>query len=153
MKAWRALEPQSAERPASGGSGGRVMFQFSADPTIRPLIEVKQPAKPPPAPHGARPVGHRRARDQSIVETLMIPLAVIVLDELRDCLPEVPLTDWNDAIETFFFDRPHESLGVGVHGTRLRYCQRPDDLLAVLSRLNDARGVPWIIREVAHAQT
>jgi len=44
----------------------------------------------------------------------MIPLAVIVLDELRDCLPEVPLTDWNDAIETFFLDRPDESLGVGV---------------------------------------
>jgi len=44
----------------------------------------------------------------------MIPLAMIVLDELRDCVPEVPLTDWNDAIETFFLDRPDESLGVGV---------------------------------------
>jgi hypothetical protein len=46
--------------------------------------------------HAARPVGHRRARDESIVETLMIPLAMIVLDELRDCVPEVPLTEWND---------------------------------------------------------
>ena len=44
----------------------------------------------------------------------MIPLAMIVLDELRDDLPEVPLTDWNDAIETFFLDRPDESLGIGV---------------------------------------
>lgn len=44
----------------------------------------------------------------------MIPLAMIVLDELRDGVPEVPLTDGNDPIETFFLDRPHESLGVGA---------------------------------------
>ncbi|HXD18500.1 MAG TPA: hypothetical protein VN654_15915 [Vicinamibacterales bacterium] len=39
----------------------------------------------------------------------MIPLAMIVRDELRDDVPEVPLTDWNNAIETFFVDRPYES--------------------------------------------
>ena len=44
----------------------------------------------------------------------MIPLAMIVLDELHDYVPEVPLTDWNDPIETFFLDRPYESLGMGV---------------------------------------
>jgi hypothetical protein len=44
----------------------------------------------------------------------MVPLAMIVLDELDDYVPEVPLTDWNDAIETFFLDRPYESLGVGI---------------------------------------
>ena len=44
----------------------------------------------------------------------MISLTMIMLDELRDCVPEVPLTDWDDAIETFFLDRPDESLGVGV---------------------------------------
>ena len=49
----------------------------------------------------ARSVGHCRASDESIVETLMIPLAMIVLDELRDQVPEVPLADWNDAIEAF----------------------------------------------------
>jgi hypothetical protein len=27
---------------------------------------------------------------------------------------QVPLTDWHDAIETFFLDRPDESLSVGV---------------------------------------
>ena len=44
----------------------------------------------------------------------MRPVLVVVLAELRDCLPQVPLTDWNDAIETFFFDRPYKSLGVRV---------------------------------------
>ena len=38
----------------------------------------------------------------------MIPLAMIMLDELRDDLPEVARTDWNDAIETFFLDQPDE---------------------------------------------
>jgi hypothetical protein len=52
---------------------------------------VEQPAKPPAAPHAARPVGHRRARDEPILETLMIPLAMIVLDELCDSVPEVRL--------------------------------------------------------------
>ena len=44
----------------------------------------------------------------------MIPLAMIVLDELHDRVPEAPLTDRNDAIETFFLDRPDESLSVGI---------------------------------------
>ena len=44
----------------------------------------------------------------------MTPLAMIVLDELCDGVSEVPLTDWNDAVETFFLDRPDESLGIGV---------------------------------------
>ena len=44
----------------------------------------------------------------------MIPLAMIVLDELRDQVPEVPLAGWNGSIETFFLDRPDESLGVGI---------------------------------------
>src|SRR6266850_3436726 len=58
-------------------------------PTLRsrrPLIEVEQPAKPPTAPHAARPVGHRRGRDESIVETLMIPLGMIVRSRRRACI-------------------------------------------------------------------
>ena len=41
----------------------------------------------------------------------MVPLAMIVLDELRDGVPGVPLTDGNDPTETFFLDRPYESSG------------------------------------------
>ena len=43
----------------------------------------------------------------------MIALAMIMLDQLGDGVPEVPLTDWNDAIETFFLDRPDESSSGG----------------------------------------
>jgi hypothetical protein len=49
----------------------------------------------------------------------MIAFAMIVHDELRDDAPEVPLPQWNDSIQTFFLDRPDESLGlgIGVRGT------------------------------------
>ena len=69
----------------------------------------------------------------------MIPLAMIVLDELRDGVPEVPLTDGDDAIETFFLDRPHESFGVGVrvwralrdqHHADARVSQPTPDIMA-----------------------
>jgi hypothetical protein len=56
------------------------------------------------APHGAGRVTRRRAREEAIVETLMIPLAVVVLDKLPDRPPEVPLSDRHDPIQTFLFD-------------------------------------------------
>jgi hypothetical protein len=59
--------------------------------------------------------------------TLMIPLAMVVLDELRDDVPDVPLTDWNDAIETFFLDRPDKALGAGVRVWRARGNQHDAD--------------------------
>jgi hypothetical protein len=55
----------------------------------------------------------------------MIPLAMIVLDELRDDVPGVPLTDWNDAIEILFLERqsPRPSKKgrrLGAAGSELR---------------------------------
>jgi hypothetical protein len=73
------------------------------------------------------------------METLMVPRAMIVLDELRDGVPEVPLTDGNDPIETFVPDRPYESLGVGVgvgralgdqHHANTRVPEATPDILA-----------------------
>src|SRR5262245_2603818 len=73
------------------------------------------------------------------METLMVPLAMIVLHELRDGVPEVALSDWNDPIETFFLDRPYESLGVGVgveralgdqHHANTRLPEATPDILA-----------------------
>src|SRR5258705_1670648 len=44
----------------------------------------------------------------------MISLAMIVGDELRDSLSEVLLAERNQPVQTFFFDRPHEPLRVGI---------------------------------------
>jgi len=49
-----------------------------------PLIEVEQPAEPRAASHATRLADHRRARDQLIIEALVIPFALIVLDVLRN---------------------------------------------------------------------
>jgi hypothetical protein len=49
------MSPSINSHVAMGEQSSRpVMFQFSADRTITPpLIEVKQPAKPPAASHAA----------------------------------------------------------------------------------------------------
>ena len=45
--------------------------------------------------HAANGVSGRRARNQRVSETLMIPLVVIVLDELGDGAAEMGLLDRN----------------------------------------------------------
>ena len=81
------------------------MFQSSADPTIsRPLIEVEQPAEPWTASHATRHLNHQRACDEAVVESLVIPFFVVMLDGLRHGRPEVPLPDRNQPVQAFFFD-------------------------------------------------
>jgi hypothetical protein len=62
----------------------------------------------------------------------MIPLAMIVLDELREHVPQVPLAERNDAIETLLLDRPDESLGTSI-GVR-RALRRQDHADASLAK-------------------
>ena len=44
----------------------------------------------------------------------MISFSVVVLDVLRYRPPEMSFPDWNQPIQAFFFDRPHEAFRVGV---------------------------------------
>ena len=64
--------------------------------------------------HAAGPTTCRRRHDQCVLESLMIPFTVIVVDELRDGLSEVALAERNHPVETFFFDGSHEALRVGI---------------------------------------
>ena len=67
-----------------------------------------------PAPHW---------HDQLIAQTLMIPFAMIVLDEFADGSPERPFTDENQPVEAGFLDRPYEPFRVRVQSrapTRFR---------------------------------
>jgi hypothetical protein len=56
------------------------------------------------ASDATRHLDHRWAGDESIVESLVIPFAVVVLDVLRHGPPEMPVSDRNQPIEAFFFD-------------------------------------------------
>jgi hypothetical protein len=67
-------------------------------------------------------VDHRGASDETVVETLMIPFPMIVLEEFGECPSEVPLAEWNHSIETFLFDRSYETLCVRIRIRRLERC-------------------------------
>ncbi len=54
------------------------------------------------------------ALDQPIAQTMMGPLAVVVLHVLRDRSPQMPLAEDHQAIQALGLDREHESLRVGV---------------------------------------
>ena len=92
-----------------------VMFHFAADWTTTPLAHrIQQPAEPWTPSHATRHLDYRRARDEAIVEALMMPFAVIVLDVLRHGPPEMPLPDRNQPVQAFFLDRPDDAFRVGV---------------------------------------
>jgi hypothetical protein len=54
------------------------------------------------ASHTPRYVDRGRARDEAIVEPLVIPFPRIVLDEFHQRVPEVSLPQGNHPSETFF---------------------------------------------------
>jgi hypothetical protein len=56
----------------------------------------------------------RATVDEPVPEPLMIPLAMGVLDELRERLSKVALTKRYEPIEALLFDRPHEAFSVRV---------------------------------------
>jgi hypothetical protein len=53
----------------------------------------------------------------------VIPFEMIVLHKLRDRASEVPLPQRNHSTETFFLDRPNESLGVSIRVRGALRCQ------------------------------
>ena len=87
------------------------------------LVVIQQSSHARAPTHAAGRVGHGRPRDQPVVESLVIPFKMIVLDKLRDRASEVPLPQRNHSIETLFLDRTHESFGVRIRVRGARWCQ------------------------------
>ena len=56
----------------------------------------------------------RRAIDQHVPESLMVPLCVVVAHVLRNRTPKVPLAQRHDPVEAFRADRQHEAFRVRV---------------------------------------
>ena len=124
--------PRSARRGRLGARGRNpVLCQkpIDEDSCRGPMVEVEQAADPF-APHDGtiRVRGVWRGQNQPVREPLMVSFAIIVVDELRDDPPKMPLPERHDPIETLASDRKHESLGEGVQvGTPRR---QPDDFHA-----------------------
>src|SRR5687768_12102836 len=66
------------------------------------------------APNLATDAVQQDGVDQLIAETLMIPFSMVVIEEFCHRSMEVSLAEWNHAIETLLFDRPHEAPGVCI---------------------------------------
>ena len=54
-------------------------------------------------------------RNEAIVEALVITLPVVMLQELTDSVAKRLLAEEDQAVETLFTDRPHESLEMRIH--------------------------------------
>ena len=88
-------------------TGSRVVIQQATEsrtPTDRTLTSPRHP-----------PI------DESIVESLVIPLPMIVIDEFGEGASEVGLAQGHYPIEALVLDRPHEPLGIRV---RIRRSKR-----------------------------
>jgi hypothetical protein len=84
------------------------------------MVEAEESTKPVSTDHLASAVHGVVRDDQGVVEPLMVPFSVIVLDILGDRPSKMPFTQRYNPVKTLTLDRQNESLGecVGV-GRRL----------------------------------
>ena len=79
------------------------------------MVEIEESAEAVAALHVAgRALRWCRLLQKPVFESLMVSLAVVVLDVLPREEAQVALTERDHSIETFLFDRPNEPFGVGV---------------------------------------
>jgi hypothetical protein len=74
------------------------------DGSCRPLIEIEQPAQPRTSWYTTRHLDGGQARDEAIVQSLVIPFVVVVFDILRHGPAEMPLSDRNQSVKALFLD-------------------------------------------------
>ena len=85
------------------------------------MVEAQHPAGALGAFDDARwGFGANGRLDQPIIDSLMIPLPVIVSGVLASRLSQRPLAEEDHSIETLILDRPNEPLGVRVQIGRTR---------------------------------
>jgi hypothetical protein len=78
------------------------------------LVVVQQAAKALTPVDPSLASTQRPTVDEPVPEPLMIPLAMVVLDELRERSSKVALTKQYEPVEALMFDRPHEAFSVRV---------------------------------------
>ena len=85
------------------------------------IVETQHPAESLHASNWAETgPGAVAGFDQSVVETLMIPLRVIMGDEVVGSPAERSFTEEDHAVKTLVFDRSDKSFGIGVQVGRAR---------------------------------
>ena len=102
--------------PKSRPSGyGRLV-----DTSRRSLVVIQQATEAWTPTDSALASTKCPALDEPILKALMIPLAMIVIDEFLKGSSEMALPERHDLIEALVFDRPRKSFGIGVRIGRLK---------------------------------
>ena len=79
------------------------------------MVETEESAEAVAPLHGGgRALRRCRVLQKPVVESLVVSLAVIVLDVLPREEAQVAVTERDHSIETFLFDRPNKPLGIRV---------------------------------------
>jgi hypothetical protein len=79
------------------------------------MVKTEESAEAVAPLHGGGRVLRRcRVLQKPVVESLMVSLAVVVLDVLPREEAQVAVTERDYSIETFLFDRPNKPFGVRV---------------------------------------
>lgn len=90
------------------------------------MIVLQQPAQPLAALDWPVALSHEFVGiDDSVVESLVVPFGVIVLGELLDRALQHPRTKQDHPVETLFFDRADEPLGIRIEVGTARSQIRP----------------------------
>jgi hypothetical protein len=77
-------------------------------------VVIEQPTETLVSTHSTDTPLRRLAVNQFVVQSLMIPLAMVVGDEFRDRPSMMALAERNQAVQTLLFDRADEPFGVRV---------------------------------------
>jgi hypothetical protein len=78
-------------------------------PVVTPaLVVVRQSTEPRTPTNPARVSTKRAPLDEPILESLMIPFAMVVINKFSESPSEMALTEGHHPIEALVFDRPHE---------------------------------------------
>jgi hypothetical protein len=79
------------------------------------MVEAEESAEAVAPLHGGgRALRRCRVLQKPVVESLVVSLAVVVLDVLPREEAQVTVTERHYSIETFLFDRPNKPFGVRV---------------------------------------
>jgi hypothetical protein len=110
----------------------RVVSDNSVDnpPSSRDtVVVIHQPAHTRSAANRPAATGSLERLNQFVADALMVPLTVVVRDELRNRAAKVALTQRDHAVEAFLLDRPNKPLGVRVAVRRAERCLNDPDVL------------------------
>jgi hypothetical protein len=83
-------------------------------PSRGPFVVTQQTAQPGTPTDPALGLITSSTLNQPIPEPLMVPLTMIVIDELGHGSSEMALSQRQHSVEAFLFDRPHEPFSEGI---------------------------------------